>query len=62
MELIRHWIDNEAYAGAPERRSPVYNPATGLVRAEVALATVTEVDAAIARYDIDPEAVDPSIA
>jgi len=48
MDLIRHWIDNEAYAAAPERRSPVYNPATGLVRAEVALATVAEVDAAIA--------------
>jgi malonate-semialdehyde dehydrogenase (acetylating)/methylmalonate-semialdehyde dehydrogenase len=48
MDLIRHWIDNQFYDGAPERRSAVYNPATGLVSAEVSLASVAEVDAAVA--------------
>ncbi len=48
MDLIRHWIDNQMYDGAPERRGEVYNPATGLVRAEVALASVAEVDVGVA--------------
>jgi len=48
MELIRHWIDNQPYDGVPERRGDVYNPATGLVRAEVALASVAEVDTGVA--------------
>ncbi len=48
MDLIRHWIDNQPYAALPERRGEVYNPAIGLVRAEVALATAEEVDVAVA--------------
>lgn len=48
MELVRHWIDNQHYDAVPERRGEVYNPATGLVRAEVALASVAEVDVAVA--------------
>ncbi len=48
MELVRHWIDNQHYDGVPERRGEVYNPATGLVRAEVAFASVAEVDAGVA--------------
>ena len=48
MDLVRHWIDNQHYEGVPERRGEVYNPATGLVRAEVALASVDEVDAGVA--------------
>ncbi|MCP3974800.1 MAG: CoA-acylating methylmalonate-semialdehyde dehydrogenase [bacterium] len=48
MDLIRHWIDNQEYDALPERRGEVYNPATGLVRAEVALASVSEVDAGVA--------------
>ena len=34
MSLIRHHIDG-AESGAAERRSPVYNPATGAVQHEV---------------------------
>ncbi len=48
MNLIRHWIDNELHDGAPERRGDVYNPATGLKSAEVALASVAEVDRGVA--------------
>ncbi|NND04088.1 MAG: CoA-acylating methylmalonate-semialdehyde dehydrogenase [Acidimicrobiia bacterium] len=48
MDLVRHWIDNQHYEGVPERRGEIYNPATGLVRAEVALASVDEVDAGVA--------------
>ena len=44
---IPHWIDNAAHAGAGEV-SPVWNPATGQVQAEVALADVATVDAAVA--------------
>jgi len=48
MDLIRHWIDNKLYDAAPDRRGDVYNPATGLLRAQVVLASVAEVDAAVA--------------
>ncbi len=48
MNLIRHWIDNELYDGAPERRGDVYNPATGLKSGEVALASVADVDRGVA--------------
>jgi len=47
MRHIPHWIDNVAHAGAGEV-SPVWNPATGQVQAEVALADVATVDAAVA--------------
>lgn len=48
MDLIRHWIDNNLYDGLPDRRGPVYNPATGLMSAEVALASVEEVNIGVA--------------
>ena len=48
MNLIRHWIGNTPYAGVPDRRGAVYNPATGLVSSEVALASVEEVDIGVA--------------
>jgi malonate-semialdehyde dehydrogenase (acetylating)/methylmalonate-semialdehyde dehydrogenase len=48
MNLIRHWIDNKQYDGVTERRGDVYNPATGLLSAEVALAGVAEVDLGVA--------------
>jgi len=47
MTIIRHHIAGEE-SGAAERTAPVYNPATGAVTAEVALASTAEVDAAIA--------------
>ncbi|WP_062519892.1 CoA-acylating methylmalonate-semialdehyde dehydrogenase [Demequina silvatica] len=47
MSLIRHHVAGEA-AGAGERTGQVWNPATGEVVAEVAYASVAEVEAAIA--------------
>ena len=44
---IGHWINGSDVAGGA-RRGPVYNPATGAVAAEVALAGPSEVDAAVA--------------
>jgi len=45
---IEHWIGGSATAGASTRRGAVYNPATGAVQAEVLLAEVSDVDAAVA--------------
>lgn len=47
MHLIRHWIDGQSHAATPERSEPVYNPATGQVRAQVAFASTVEVNAAV---------------
>ena len=47
MKRIGHVIA-DAESGAYERVSPVYNPATGQQSAELALASVDEVDAAVA--------------
>jgi len=48
MRQITHWIGNEEYDGAIERWGDVYDPATGLVQAQVAMATVAQVDEAVA--------------
>ena len=48
MKLINHWIDNAVVATPPDRTSPVYNPATGEVTANLALGSVGDVDAAVA--------------
>ncbi len=48
MRTITHWIDGASSPSESGRTSPVYNPATGEVQAEVALASVDEVDAAVA--------------
>ena len=48
MKQITHWIDNTPYQGATERWGEVYDPATGLVQAQVAMATVAQVDEAVA--------------
>jgi malonate-semialdehyde dehydrogenase (acetylating) / methylmalonate-semialdehyde dehydrogenase len=48
MKQITHWIDNKPYGGETERWGDVYDPATGLVQAQVALATAEQVDAAVA--------------
>ncbi|BDZ54243.1 hypothetical protein GCM10025870_13160 [Agromyces marinus] len=45
---IGHWIDGAHRASSSGRTAPVYNPATGAVRAEVALADQAEIDEAIA--------------
>ncbi|MBX6388123.1 MAG: CoA-acylating methylmalonate-semialdehyde dehydrogenase [Frankia sp.] len=48
MREIGHWIDGTAVAGASGRFGPVWNPATGEHAARVALASVEEVNAAVA--------------
>jgi len=47
MELIQHWIGGKATSGESDRRSPVYNPATGSQTADVALASTADVDGAV---------------
>jgi malonate-semialdehyde dehydrogenase (acetylating) / methylmalonate-semialdehyde dehydrogenase len=44
---IGHFIAGTAYAGSPSGTAPVYNPATGRVAAEVDLASIADVDAAV---------------
>ena len=48
MTRISHWIGGKPVQGASGRTAPVYNPALGEQTAEVDLATVEEVDAAVA--------------
>src|SRR5512144_781839 len=48
MRTINHWIGGQAVAGTSGRTGPVWNPATGEQQAEVDLASVEEVDAAVA--------------
>jgi malonate-semialdehyde dehydrogenase (acetylating)/methylmalonate-semialdehyde dehydrogenase len=45
---ISHWIGGRIVEGQSGRHGPVYNPATGEQTGEVDLATVEEVDAAVA--------------
>src|SRR4051794_6598444 len=45
---ISHWIDGRPTPGTSGRTSPVYNPATGAVTGEVDLASVEELDTAVA--------------
>jgi len=44
---IAHWIDNSSDSGGDGRSSPVWNPATGEVQAEVSLASQAVVDEAV---------------
>ncbi len=48
MNRISHWIDGRVVESTSRRTSPVYNPATGEQTGEVGLASVDEVDAAVA--------------
>ena len=48
MKQIPHLIDNNFLAGTSGRTTPVYNPATGQQTAELALASIAEVDKAVA--------------
>ncbi len=45
---ISHWIDGAERPSSSGRTAPVFNPATGAVKARVALADQSEIDAAIA--------------
>jgi malonate-semialdehyde dehydrogenase (acetylating)/methylmalonate-semialdehyde dehydrogenase len=48
MNHIQHWIDGKVAASTSGRTGPVFDPATGEQTGEVALASVEEVDAAVA--------------
>ncbi|MDG1956975.1 MAG: CoA-acylating methylmalonate-semialdehyde dehydrogenase [Candidatus Binatia bacterium] len=48
MEQIPHWIAGKRVASTSGREAPVYNPATGQARGQVGLASLEEVDAAVA--------------
>jgi malonate-semialdehyde dehydrogenase (acetylating)/methylmalonate-semialdehyde dehydrogenase len=48
MEQIGHWINGAHVAGASGRTADIWNPATGEVQAQVALASKAELDAAVA--------------
>jgi malonate-semialdehyde dehydrogenase (acetylating)/methylmalonate-semialdehyde dehydrogenase len=48
---IQHWIAGSETTGASTRYGPVWNPATGVQQAQVALAEPADVDAAVAAGD-----------
>jgi malonate-semialdehyde dehydrogenase (acetylating)/methylmalonate-semialdehyde dehydrogenase len=48
VKRIQHYIAGRSVAGTSGRTGPVYDPATGAVQAEVDLASVEDVDAAVA--------------
>src|SRR5690554_6185029 len=47
-ETLHHYINGKTAAGTSTRTSPVYNPATGEVTKNLALASVADVDTAVA--------------
>ncbi len=47
MRTIQHWIGGKTTAGSSTRRSPVHNPATGEVQADVVLASTEDVNEAV---------------
>ncbi len=49
MDTLTHWIDGRRAEGTSGRHADVYNPATGEVQARVPLASVEEIDDAVAR-------------
>ena len=48
MQKIGHFINGKHVEGTSGRFTDVYNPATGEVQAQVALASQAEIDAAVA--------------
>ncbi|MDQ7878147.1 CoA-acylating methylmalonate-semialdehyde dehydrogenase [Microbacterium sp. QXD-8] len=48
VRVISHWVDGVEVVSSSGRMAPVFNPATGVVSAHVALADQAEIDAAIA--------------
>ena len=47
MRTVQHWIDGKPWDGAAARTGDVFDPSTGAVQAQVALAGPTEIDAAV---------------
>jgi malonate-semialdehyde dehydrogenase (acetylating) / methylmalonate-semialdehyde dehydrogenase len=47
MQTIEHWINGARLTGDSERVGPVFDPATGRQSAQVALASIGDVDAAV---------------
>ena len=47
MRTIQHWIGGKPTEGTSDRRSPVWNPATGQQQAQVILASPADVDEAV---------------
>ena len=48
MNTVRHFVSGDIWAGTSDRLQDVYNPATGAVTAQVALASAADVDRAVA--------------
>jgi malonate-semialdehyde dehydrogenase (acetylating) / methylmalonate-semialdehyde dehydrogenase len=48
LREVHHWVNGKMLAGVSGRFGDVYNPASGALQAKVALATVAEVDTAVA--------------
>lgn len=46
--VLDHWVGGTTWSGASTRTAPVYNPALGRVQREVRLASVSDVDHAVA--------------
>ena len=47
MNLIKHFIDGNAFEGSSKRTSKIFNPATGEEISKVNLASKTDVDLAV---------------
>ena len=61
--IVQHWCDGKAFAGDSSATAPVTNPATGVVNANVALASVEDARTVIAAAaDAFPEWRDTSLA
>ena len=48
LASIEHWIGGRVVPGQSGRRADVFNPSTGRVSGQVALANASEVDRAVA--------------
>jgi len=48
MRVINHWVGGQPWKRPPEQTADVYDPASGAISARVALASPSEVDAAVA--------------
>ena len=48
MDILNHWLSGASFEGESTRTSPVYDPARGTVQKEVRLATVGDLDVAVA--------------
>ena len=47
MNIIEHFVNGKKFSGDSERKSKVFNPATGEQSAEVKLASTKDIDNAI---------------